>query len=236
MSDQNISTTSQHTKEDDSKPIWLILILLVLVILAYSNTLQSPFVYDDKIEVIGNETIRDWGKWKEIASYNPSRMLLLFSYAYNFHLDQFNPQVYHQYNIAIHICSFFSVFFLFDRLSHYFKKPNPKYLAVIITGIWSLHPMVTESVTYITGRSESLCLLFSTLSLGLWTHALLTKQWSFRLLSFLALLCSCLTKEVGLMTMFPILYLEFLNTDKRKSYLWLTPLSILILSLVCPLV
>lgn len=230
MSDQNISTNSQPTNEGDSKPVWLILIVAVLVILAYSNTLQSPFVYDDKIEVIGNETIRDWGKWKEIASYNPSRMLLLFSYAYNFHLDQFNPQVYHQYNIAIHVCSFFSVFFLFDRLSNYFKKDNPQYLATIIAGVWALHPMVTESVTYITGRSESLCLFFSTLSLGLWTHALLTKQWSFRLLSFAALLCSCLTKEVGLMTIFPILYLEFVNRDRaKKSYLRLMPISLVIL-------
>ena len=216
MSDQNISTTPQPTNEEDSKPVWLILILAVLVILAYSNTLQSPFVYDDKIEVIGNETIRDWGKWKENWFYNPSRMLLLFSYAYNFHLDQFNPQVYHQYNIAIHILFLFQRV-LSDRLSNYFKKNNPQYLATIIAGVWVLHPMVTESVTYITGRSESLCLLFSTLSLGLWTHALLTKQWSFRLLSFAALLCSCLTKEVGLMTIFPILYLEFVNRDRAKN-------------------
>jgi tetratricopeptide (TPR) repeat protein len=43
------------------------------------------------------------------------------------------------------------------------------------------------------------------------------------------LICSCLTKEVGLMTIFPILYLEIINGDERKSYLWLTPLSIAII-------
>jgi protein O-mannosyl-transferase len=230
MSDQTIHQSSSTSTQEESKSIWfaLLFILVVCIAWAYGNTLQSPFVYDDKIEVIGNETIRDWGKWKEIASYNPSRMLLLFSYAYNFHLDQFQPLVYHQYNIAIHICSFFSVFFLFERLSQLFAKHNPTYIAIAIAGIWALHPMTTESVTYITGRSESLCLFFSTLSMGFWAHALLSQKWLFRIFAILALTCACLTKEVGLMTIVPLIYLEFIKGNK-KLYLWLTPLSLLIL-------
>ena len=230
MSEQNnehLKLSEQHTKK--TTWLWIFCALTICIIIAYSNTIQSPFVYDDKIEVIGNETIRDWGKWKEIATYNPSRMILLFSYAYNFHLDQFHPPVYHQYNIAIHIFSFFSVFLMSERISTLFAKHNPKYLALLISGIWALHPMTTESVTYITGRSESLCLLFCSLSIGLWIHARLSSQWYFRVLSFLALICACLTKEVGFMTLFPLIYLETTYTKQsKKTALWILPMVLLI--------
>ena len=54
--------------------IWLALVILIVI--AYANTLHSPFVYDDKIEVVGNRTIRFIDEWKAILLYNPSRMLL----------------------------------------------------------------------------------------------------------------------------------------------------------------
>ena len=57
--------------------------LSAAVVFLYSSSLQSPFVYDDKIEVIGNRTIRDLSNWKAIAGYNPSRIFLQFTYAWN---------------------------------------------------------------------------------------------------------------------------------------------------------
>ena len=66
--------------------------------------LHSPFVYDDKIEVIGNRTIRDLSNWQAIAGYNPS---LFFSIHICMESHQaqptpFDPKVYHITNLVIH--------------------------------------------------------------------------------------------------------------------------------------
>ena len=45
-----------------------------LVSLAYMNGLNAPFVYDDKIEVVGNATIRDLTQLRAVLEYNVSRV------------------------------------------------------------------------------------------------------------------------------------------------------------------
>ena len=54
--------------------LWLAISLLVL--LAYWGGLDAPFVYDDKVEVVGNRTIRFLDNWRAIVAYNVSRPLL----------------------------------------------------------------------------------------------------------------------------------------------------------------
>ena len=46
------------------------LAILAILALAYMNALHAPFVYDDRIEVVGNATIRDLTEWRAIAHYN----------------------------------------------------------------------------------------------------------------------------------------------------------------------
>ena len=140
---------------------WLALVILIAV--AYASSIQAPFVYDDKIEVIGNRTIRLLDKWQEILLYNPARMLLQLSYALNFHRVGFEPQSYHLTNLLIHSACAAACLFSVERvvqLSNKKEAAPPLLLACAVSIIWILHPMGTESVTYITGRSESLCALY----------------------------------------------------------------------------
>ena len=85
--------------------IFFWLALCVAIAFLYNSSLESPFVYDDKIEVTGNRTIRDITNWKAIASYNPSRFLLQFTYAANLHYSHFDPVRYHITNLIIHCLS-----------------------------------------------------------------------------------------------------------------------------------
>ena len=43
--------------------------IIVVMWVLYANILHA-FVYDDKIEVVGNRTIRFWTEWKDIVLYN----------------------------------------------------------------------------------------------------------------------------------------------------------------------
>ena len=55
------------------------LVVMGLVALAYLNGMHAPFVYDDRIEVVGNSTIRDLGSLRAVLEYNVSRVLLILT-------------------------------------------------------------------------------------------------------------------------------------------------------------
>ena len=164
-------TASSTSTQRDSKPFPLRRLLVVAIIAAmwiiYGDILQAPFVYDDKIEVVGNRTIRFWSEWKDIVLYNPARALLQITYAYNFETSQFDPFDYHITNLLIHSLTIVTGFFASEQLAKLWKLPSPVAFAFILTAWWSLHPMGIESVTYITGRSESFCALFAFGAVGL---------------------------------------------------------------------
>jgi protein O-mannosyl-transferase len=207
--------------------IWLVLV--VLIIAAYINTINSPFVYDDKIEVVGNRTIRFIEEWKAILLYNPSRMLLQLTYAFNFNRYEFDPTGYHITNIAIHICSAGACLFMTERLAIIAKLPRPILFASAISVLWLLHPMSTEAVTYITGRSESLCGLFSLIAIGCWANNIQKPNIWWRFASVIATLCAAMSKEVGLIIPAILLALELIFTSKVrwKNY---TPFALMLIA------
>ena len=216
--------------------------LCAVIVLLYWSSMESPFVYDDKIEVTGNRTIRDITNWKAIAGYNPSRFLLQFSYAANLHYSFFDPVQYHITNLVIHCLSTGAALWMCLCL-HRIVAPMSTKLPIfpmIAVGLWSLHPMASESVIYITGRSESLCALFSFLSIGSWGKALSLREkkqtWTRRLWYLVGFLCTflaCITKEVGLMLPFVLLSMEIIFQQKRnwKPYIPFVLLIILGVSL-----
>lgn len=180
----------------------------------YSNILHAPFVYDDKIEVVGNRTIRFWSEWKDILLYNPARALLQITYAYNFQTSQFDPFDYHITNLLIHSLTICTGFFAADQLARLSKLPSPVAFACTLTAWWALHPMGIESVTYITGRSESFCALFAFGAVGL---KALHLQDSNRLTicgAWLAALLAVMVKEVGVMV--PLIFFSMEWIYKRQ--------------------
>lgn len=188
---------------------WLLLRLAVLAAigLAWADALHAPWVYDDKVEVIGNLTIRLIDKWREIASYNLSRPIVVFSYAWNYHLWELDPFGYHVVNVVIHGLATLAAFTLAETLARLGGHPRPRLLSGLAVAIWALHPMTTQAVTYVTGRSESLCALFCLAGLAAWAQALERERaeplggWGEaggRALGLVALLLALLSKEVGL--------------------------------------
>ena len=165
----------------------------------YSKILHAPFVYDDKIEVIGNQTIRFWSEWKDILLYNPARALLQITYAYNFSTAKFDPFDYHITNLLIHSLTIATGFFASEQLAKLSKLPSPTSFAFILTAWWALHPMGIESVTYITGRSESFCALFALAAVGLKAlHLQNQNRWTL-CGAWLTALLAMMVKEVGVM-------------------------------------
>jgi len=102
--------------------------------------------------------------------------------------------------------------------------------------VWAIHPMGTEAVTYITGRSESLCALFCFLALYGWAEGLQSKERSgevgWKLLGILAFLGAAVTKEVGAVVPAAALAMEVLLGDRRRllrtGWLWYLGFGLLV--------
>ena len=147
-------------------PIAIVAFLLLLILLAYANTLHSPFNFDDE-SVIRND-IAQGGSifW----NFYPIRYRHLFylSLSLNYSTGQLNPFGYHLFNIATHFLTTTTVL-LITYLTILYGLRREKNAALAIAGItalfYGLNPVHTEAVTYISGRASSLSALFYFLSL-----------------------------------------------------------------------
>jgi Tfp pilus assembly protein PilF len=213
--------------------------ILLLLALAYANGLHAPFVYDDRIEVVGNATIRDVTEWRAVLHYNVSRVLLVWSYAWNYHLWGLDPLGYHVVSLVIQgLCvgAGIAMAFAVGRLGgHAF----PMAAAVGAVAVWAVHPMGVEAVTYITGRSESLCALFCLASLASWARAMGEEAQGrravgLRLLGIAAAIAAFMTKEVAGALPLSALAMEMIlgpraqPVRQRPKWLWYLPFVVLI--------
>ncbi len=152
----------------DSHRLWKNCFSLLLVlgcILAYSNTLDSPFILDDDWNISKNQCVRD------ISIHNlfvgcpdtgiSGRPLATLTFGLNFWISGEQTWSYHLLNLIIHILSTLTLFgictltFSSKAMDNFFGR-DALILAFFCAAIWSLHPMQTQAVTYITQRLESM--------------------------------------------------------------------------------
>lgn len=126
---------------------------LVALFWAYGPALHGPFVFDDASLPYGlpgfNPSLRAW-------IGGGMRGLLLFTYWLNAQIGQ-DPFSYHVVNLLIHAIASGLIFLIVRRLLEW-SNANPAtrtLLAAFAAAVFLLHPVQTESVAYLAGRSES---------------------------------------------------------------------------------
>lgn len=154
----------------------MVAIALVLATIApYAPTLAYPFIFDDRPSIVENDTIRTL--WPVSVPLQPpadgstvtNRPLLNLSFAVNHAIHGLDERGYRVANACIHAGAALLLFGLVRRtLSRVFPAwPAPRAIsaASAVALLWALHPLQTESVTYISQRAESLAgmLLFAVL-------------------------------------------------------------------------
>jgi len=151
--------------------------LIVLAgVAAYHNSFTGAFVYDDVTSIVENPTIRRLWPIGHVLSPPhggetvSGRPLLNLSLAINYALGGLNVWGYHATNLLIHIAAALLLFgilrrtFLMPALRDRFGNAVTP-LALASTLLWTVHPLQTESVTYIAQRAESLTGFFYLLTL-----------------------------------------------------------------------
>jgi len=150
---------------------WLPVALIVLFgALAYANSLSGPFILDDDLSIVTSPYIRSLTPlsrllFPERESPVAGRPVVNVSLAINYRLGGLDVRGYHVGNVAIHILCALLLFGVVRRtLNHPALRPafgrRSRDLAFASALIWMLHPLNTETVNYITQRTESLMGLF----------------------------------------------------------------------------
>ncbi|HEY6329206.1 MAG TPA: glycosyltransferase family 39 protein, partial [Blastocatellia bacterium] len=131
-------------------------------LLSYWFSFKGAFIYDEYPWIIDNLAIRHlWPPWKPmLAGDNASRPLIGLLDAIDYQISGFEPWSYHLVNLLIHICAGLALYgivrrtLLSRRLNARFGKDSFA-LGLIVALIWLVHPLQTQSVTYVMQRCES---------------------------------------------------------------------------------
>jgi tetratricopeptide (TPR) repeat protein len=142
---------------------WLGAILLVLaVFIAYRPAASGSFLWDDDDYVTLNPNLRWAGGLLDIW-FHPTRSPQYYPVTFTtfwleHHLWGNDPRGYHEINILLHAASALMLWRILKRLG--------VAGAPIAAAIFALHPVMVESVAWITERKNTLSLLFYLLSMN----------------------------------------------------------------------
>ena len=194
------------------------LLLCLLVLSAYSNSLYAPFVLDDlhsfvKEPRVLNFTFNIAGLENLAGSkFGIRRFLPMLTFALDLKWGGGSLFAFHVTNIVVHLLATLTLLFLVRSLLLLpkvqsilgFDQTTSAFLAFTVVGLWSLNPVQTNAVTYIVQRMTSMAALFYFLSLACYVrarigqindHRITGKSTIFYFLSFLFFTCAMMSKE-----------------------------------------
>jgi tetratricopeptide (TPR) repeat protein len=212
----------------------LILFAALVVVLIYTNTLTGPFIFDDIINIRENPYIRiaslNYSDFKDVVTkgVNHNRPVANISFAINYYLNRYNQVGYHLINILIHITCGLLLYTLAKITLNIPGLGSPlkddTWIPLLTALLWMVHPLQTQSVSYIVQRMNSMAAMFYVLSVVLFVKFRmatgLKKKWILFAGFILSGLLALGTKEIAATLPFFILLYEWFFFQKL-SIKWL---------------
>ena len=134
-------------------------IALAVSLLLYYPAMSGGFLFDDLLlpfrKSLAHEPITVW-----LSGVRP---MLMFTYWLNYSLSGASPAPYHVVNSIIHALNAFLAFLVILKLLELagWTPRRALWAAAAGSALFLVHPLQTESVSYVAGRSESLAAFFS---------------------------------------------------------------------------
>jgi tetratricopeptide (TPR) repeat protein len=206
------------------KQIFLMLSVLGLII--YANTLSYPFVHDDVFFIKNNPHIADLNL-KQIfnkASFDDPQLKFVNTYyrplleTFNrvlYKIFKLNPFGYHFINIILHVINSFFVFLVLNLI-----LDRKKIGALVVAIFFLVHPVQTEAVACISGISN---LIFAFLCLLSFFLYLLSQKGSFKqrtsfyILSLIIFFIGLLAKEQSIILPGLVFMYELCRVGLKKE-------------------
>ncbi len=185
--------------------------IIAVTVLAYSPMRSASFVYEDSnavwnhAGVLGHQPI-DVGR---------ARWMTALSHRIVFTLLGPSPRATHAVNLALHLMNGIWVYLL---ASLWLTSPG----ALLVSGLFLLHPIQTEAVAYAASRSELLSTFFALAALWVGVHD--RRLWRSAMMWLLVLAAVC-AKESSVVIV-PIIALVDVLQRRRLSWWRLTWLAV----------
>jgi protein O-mannosyl-transferase len=131
---------------------------LIAVWWAYAPAFSGPFLFDDQTLPFALPAFAD----PLIIWIKSDRPVLMFTYWMNARISGSDPYSYHVFNVVIHCITSAIVFLIVRRLLEWSAVETQKrtLLAAFSGALFLLHPVQSEAVAYLAGRSEALSVMF----------------------------------------------------------------------------
>lgn len=201
------------------------LIVAVVSFLVYYNALNNDFVFDDESVVQNNVSIQslsnipkfftaEEGFHKVIGRYY--RPVVSSLYAIDYAIWGLQPFGFHLTNIIIHVISSLLLLMVLIKLFGDYK--NGLLAALIGSLIFAVHPIHTEAVSWVSGRTDSLTTLFFLMSFLFYIRYSEKGNKMFLWISLIAYFTGLLSKEM-IVTM-PVLLFIYDFFFRKRNVEW----------------
>lgn len=244
-----------------------VIVIFILTFLAYSNTFNGEFVFDDTKYIVENPIIRDFKYFvdsslvqnttfsndifdnKYIKYSYRVRRAAFFTFALNYNIHGLNVAGYHAVNFYIHVFNALLVYWLIlllfeTQLFVDSRNGNINYglskhsIAFSVALLYAVHPVQTETVSYISQRFTSLVAFFYFLSAIAYIKSRIcpisAKGYAYYYGSIVAAVFAVITKENAATLPFALTLIEIiffsplLKQKLTKTILRLLPFYLII--------
>ncbi|MFZ5376396.1 MAG: tetratricopeptide repeat protein [Patescibacteria group bacterium] len=213
-----------------------LLVLLLIGLVVYLNSLFNPFIWDDEQFIYKNQHIKNFEIDKIFSrsttagagvDSNYFRPITSLTFAWDYQWWGLNPFGFHLTNTLLHIGVGIMIYLLFSRLN------LDKKLSFGLAALFLVHPIQTEAVSYINSRGDSLYAFFVLAGLLVLSQIFLKKKivWQIYdkrividrpMLLVMTTVCyilAILSKEIAIV-MLPLsflVYWQLLSIEKQKK-------------------
>ena len=230
------------TPPEIKKIIGCVLLLILANTAVYFNSLKGTFQFDD-LPLIQSQWVADLDAFDRQVRFSAfeNRPVVLWTYALNNTLGKNRVFGFHLFNLAVHIGVTLLIFFTISRTQYltagkdFSWRNEPLLSASRASGfplatalLFALHPLNTDSVSYISSRSSLLVTFFYLLALYLFTGLFSRKnkipKFNLRWVLFIAILISAYmsiaSKLIGatLPVLMGIWYLGFIVSTQKPQF------------------
>jgi tetratricopeptide (TPR) repeat protein len=195
-----------------------LLFILLAVLGAYYNVISADFIsWDDADFTVNNKNVKAFDLKAffsnfYLGNYTP---LTMTSFSFDYYFGKENAGIYHLHNIVLHAANSFLVFLLFCKIQ------SNKHIALMVALIFALHPMQTESVSWVSERKNLVYGLYYITSLILYTNYIRSQTTKNYLIVLLAFLCALFSKGMAVSLPFALFALDiWLNRTLNKKILF----------------
>lgn len=139
-------------------------VLMLVTVAVYWRSLAAPFVFDDIPAIERNATIRQlWPPWRALCpptdgSGVSGRPLVNLSLAINYAVGGLDPRGYHGTNLVLHALAALVLWGVLRRTLRLggSAAADADLFAWTAALLWTIHPLLTESVVCVVQRNEIL--------------------------------------------------------------------------------